>query len=82
MSTEEQRILEFLKRYKDFLSAHQVGLVVDGDSDNPTWAQPHLIRLTKSGILEMNAKGEFRFKQPKSEIPTEIVKLLPGAKIV
>ena len=82
MSPDEQRIIDFLKRYNDFLSARQVGFAVNSDCANPTWAQPCLVRLTKSGILEMNAKGEFRFKRPKSDVAPDVAKLLPGCKVV
>jgi hypothetical protein len=64
MSPDEQRIMNFLRTEKAFLSIRQISLAIaDPARDpNPTWAQPSLIHLTKLGVLEMNPQGEFRLK--------------------
>ena len=84
MTPDEQRIVEFLQTRDDFLSARQIGIYAGpaAGCTNPTWAQPHLIRLTKAGILEMNVKGEFRFKASERlhHLPAPIAEMLARSK--
>jgi hypothetical protein len=79
MTSDEQRIVEFLETTNEFLSARQIGIFVGPPASctNPTWAQPHLIRLTKAGVLEMSSKGEFRLKPSGlAHLPTRIAKVM------
>ncbi|HKQ36937.1 MAG TPA: hypothetical protein VJ063_02600 [Verrucomicrobiae bacterium] len=73
MTPDEQRIVDCLQTICSFLSARQIGILAAPPQGcaNPTWAQPFLIRLTRAGLLEMNAQGEFRLK------PSERIHLAP-----
>lgn len=85
MSPDENRIVEFLKTTTpDFLSVIKISLKVGGRKrckTRPRWAEPHLVRLSTLGLLEMDAKNRFRVRPPeKIHLAPHIAEILARAK--
>lgn len=67
LSTNEQNVLDYLKRWpNDFISPTQIGHVVGGRGKwayrHSSWASPICKRLVKKGLVERSNEGWYKVK--------------------
>lgn len=88
METEEQKILEYLKkRPGQFLTIKEISRFVESSlmqSKGPLWAAPFLNNLLEAGQIEANSKNHYRYepggsKQRKISVSPHIAAILKAS---